>query len=181
MSQQVGYALATAAVEAMGSQESIAVNKIKASSELITLPRFKIPQELYIQSKNYLEKNKKPAKDKSDGLPIQYCAPVWMDMHEKQSKDDNVEVMVVRVGSLAFVGLPGEVFCELGRKIKRNSPAEHTIVIELANDSIGYLPTSEAFDQGGYEVTPGATMYERDAGEKIVASAIKQLNVLFNR
>ena len=100
-------------------------------------------------------------------------------MYEKQHADDQVEVMVIRIGDLGIVGLPGEVFCEFGKEIKDKSPAKHTIVIELANDAIGYLPTADAFEQGGYETTPGATRYEKDAGQRLVTSALGQLNKLF--
>jgi hypothetical protein len=63
--------------------------------------------------------------------------------------------------------------------IKRASPAEHTIVVELANDAVGYLPTREAYDQGGYEVTPGATVYAPGCAEKLLESASRQLEQLF--
>ena len=53
------------------------------------------------------------------------------------------------------------------------------MVIELANDAVGYLPTREAYEQGGYEVTPGATVYAPGCGEKLVESASRQLEQLF--
>ena len=101
-------------------------------------------------------------------------------MYEKQADHDKVEVMAIRIGDVAIVGLPGELFCEFGMEIKKCSPAKHTIVIELANDAIGYIPTEEAFEQGGYEPTPGTTMYLKGSGENITASAIAQLNKLFD-
>lgn len=47
-------------------------------------------------------------------------------MYEKQNEDDLVEVMGLRIGGVGIVGLPGEMFTEFGRKIKVESPAEHT-------------------------------------------------------
>ena len=102
-------------------------------------------------------------------------------MYGKQNENDVVEVITVRIGNVAFVGLPGELFCEFGMDIKKHSPAKHTMVIELANDVIGYIPTENAFEQGGYEPTPGSTMYVRGSGEKLAASALKQLNKLFKK
>ncbi|MFH1616324.1 MAG: hypothetical protein ABIG61_14710 [Planctomycetota bacterium] len=63
--------------------------------------------------------------------------------------------------------------------IKHHSPAKHTLVLELANDAIGYIPTIEPFEQGGYEPATGSTMYQPGAGEKLVRSALNQLNNLF--
>ena len=69
---------------------------------------------------------------------------------------------------------------ELGLPLKERSPATHTFVVELANDAIGYLPTREAFGQGGYEPTPGTTMYEPGAGEALVEGALRGFGELFN-
>jgi hypothetical protein len=81
-----------------------------------------------------------------------------------------------------MVGLPGEFFVEFGLQIKKASPARITLVVGLANGSIGYVPTPEAFDQGGYEPTPWR--YSRlapEAGAVCVESARRQLKSLFGR
>lgn len=61
-------------------------------------------------------------------------------------------VTVARVGQVAFVGLGGEVFNEIGRAIKDGSPFAHTLVITHCNGAAGYLPIPEAYPEGGYEV-----------------------------
>jgi neutral ceramidase len=62
------------------------------------------------------------------------------------------EVQVFRVGDSAWVGLPGEIFVEIGLAIRAESPAPHTFVIGLANDALGYIPTDKALqEEGGYE------------------------------
>jgi hypothetical protein len=62
------------------------------------------------------------------------------------------------------------------------------MVMGLTNDSRGYFPTQVSFTQGpkgftpmitGYETTPGTTRYEIGAGEKLTASALRQLEELF--
>ena len=100
-------------------------------------------------------------------------------MHRRQHQADLVEVMALRVGDLAIVGLPGENFCETGLAVKRNSPAAMTMVVGLANDAIGYLPTRDSFAQGGYEVSPGSTVYQPGAAELLAAAARRQLLALF--
>jgi neutral ceramidase len=62
-----------------------------------------------------------------------------------------VPIQALRIGDLGIVGLPGEVFVEIGLAIKRLSPFPYTMVIELANDWAGYIPTDTALLEGSYE------------------------------
>ncbi len=88
-----------------------------------------------------------------------------------------LEVQVFRLSSdVAVVGLPGEVFVDLGLAIKRDSPFATTLVIELCQDAPGYIPTKKAFAEGSYEtvnsrIAPGG-------GEKMAEAAIRLLKEL---
>ncbi len=80
------------------------------------------------------------------------------------------EVDVVSLGrDVAWVGLPGELFVELGMDIKNASPFRYTIVDELTNDSIHYVPDLKAFAEGNYE--PVNSFCAPGGGEKLVAAA----------
>ena len=85
-------------------------------------------------------------------------------------------VQALRVGDLALVGVPGELLVRLGMDIKRRSPFAQTTVLELANDSVGYLPDQEAFGEGGYE--PEACQFAAGAGEMIVDTAVALLDAI---
>jgi len=88
-----------------------------------------------------------------------------------------LETQVFRLApQIAVVGLPGEVFVELGLAIKKASPFRTTLVIELCNDSPGYIPTKKAFAEGSYEtvnsrIAPGG-------GEKLAEASIALLREL---
>ena len=78
-------------------------------------------------------------------------------------------MQVVALGDdVAWVSLPGEIFVELGLAIKQDSPFPHTIIAELANGSIGYIPARRAYAQGNYEVVSArcAEGSRRDAGRR---------------
>ena len=64
-----------------------------------------------------------------------------------------VPIQALRIGGLGVAALPGEVFCEVGLGIKEQSPFERTMVVGIANGSIGYVPTDQALDEGSYETT----------------------------
>ena len=88
---------------------------------------------------------------------------------------DRVQVFRLSRG-LAVVGLPGEVFVDLGLAIKRASPFPTTLVIELCQDAPGYIPTEKAFAEGSYEtvnsrIAPGG-------GEMMVEAAVRLLKTL---
>ena len=103
---------------------------------------------------------------------------VWaskvMKIHKSTKTSLSAEVQVLAIGPLAFVGVPGELFVQLGMQIIKGSPFPNTFVLELANQDIGYIPTEEAFDQGGYE--PTNAMFAPGGGESIVKQALALLN-----
>ncbi len=86
-----------------------------------------------------------------------------------------VEIQVFQLSpQTAIVTLPGEVFAELGLDLKKRSPFANTMVIELANADIRYVPTRRAFAEGEYEavnsrLAPGA-------GEEMVEEALQLLH-----
>jgi len=88
-----------------------------------------------------------------------------------------LEVQVFRLGrDVAVVGLPGEVFVELGLAIKQASPFAVTLVVELSSENPAYVPTRKAFAEGSYEtvnsiIAPGG-------GEKLVEAAVRLLKSL---
>ena len=53
-------------------------------------------------------------------------------------------VQALRIGDLGIAAVPGELLVEPGLDLKSRSPFAHTMVIELANDSIGYIPHAQA-------------------------------------
>ncbi len=63
-----------------------------------------------------------------------------------------MRVNVARAGDLALVTFGAEVFTEIGMAIKARSPAPVTLFASVSDGCIGYLPTAEAHDEGGYEV-----------------------------
>ena len=86
------------------------------------------------------------------------------------------EVHVVTIGNTAIVGLPGEIFVELGLDIKKDSPYQNTIVVELTNGCLpGYVCTPDAIKEGGYEV--GASLLSEEAGKILVDKAVELLNL----
>ncbi len=86
----------------------------------------------------------------------------------------DADIQVLRLNrDVAIVLLPGEVFVDLGLAIKRASPFEHTLVIELANDNPAYIPTEKAFKEGSYEIVN--SRIAPGGGERLAEAAIQLL------
>lgn len=85
-------------------------------------------------------------------------------------------VQALRIGDLGIAAVPGELLVELGLDLKARSPFSQTIVIELANDSVGYLPTRQSYEEGGYE--PEASVFAPGCGEQIADVALGLLEQL---
>jgi hypothetical protein len=67
---------------------------------------------------------------------------------------DIVPIHVFRIGELAIVTQPCELFCRFGLDIKRRSPAATTAIFGIADGYCGYCPTTEAIMGGGYSGVP---------------------------
>lgn len=188
--QRIGYILAVSAMEAMRNSKPVSTDKIAVSREKVPLSRIDISDEQLEWAKKIMlvvEKEGMPP-IQADGMPDAYYAKEWIEMRKTQDVTDSLEVMVIRIGDIAFAGLPGEMFNEFGLEIKAKSPCTNTIVTGLTNDRRAYFPTAVSFTQGpegftpyitGYETTPGSTRYDVGSGEKLAASAIAQLEKLF--
>ncbi len=79
----------------------------------------------------------------------------------------------------AIVTMPGELFVEFAFDLKQRSPFSNTMLIELANADIAYVPTKQAFREGDYE--PINSRLAPGSGEKMIDEAVKILNDLYLR
>ncbi|MFW5868852.1 MAG: hypothetical protein ACOCX2_13600 [Armatimonadota bacterium] len=104
----------------------------------------------------------------------------WLNLERLNEEEPIVpcELQAIRIGENAFASNPGEFFCSLGMDIKRGSPFANTFIVELANGSIGYVPTEDAY-AGGYEsqMAPSSKLVP-GSGETIVEETVALLKEL---
>ncbi len=67
--------------------------------------------------------------------------------------------VLLRIGDAAILPFPGELFAEIGLRIKLASPFRHTLIASTTNGSLGYLVTRESRARGGFEVMVADTIY----------------------
>ena len=90
----------------------------------------------------------------------------------------------LRVNDIGIVAVNGEPFAELALEVKRCSPLSNTFFFGYSNGCLGYLPTREAFNEGGMEVNEShqnymlPTPFTRDWGPAVVANSLELLHEL---
>ncbi len=101
------------------------------------------------------------------------------ELAASQGSERTTWLQVLRVGDVAIVGVPAEYFTGLGLDIKRRSPFKHTVIAELANDWIGYLPDADGHRLGGYQTWTGHHSWaEPGTGERMADEAVRMLGEL---
>lgn len=109
------------------------------------------------------------------GINSPYHAMAILQRRERPDTEQ-IELYAFGIGQMAFAFAPCEMFCENGMYIKAHSPYKHTVISELANSSVGYIPTKEAFDYNCYE--SNTCRFLRGTGESMAqeyAAMLQQL------
>lgn len=99
-----------------------------------------------------------------------------LELTGKSAGTAKLNVTVAHVGNIAFVGLGGEIFSQIGKAIKTGSPFPQTFIFTHCNGTGGYLPTANSYAEGGYEVDN--TAFAPDAADELVQKTVQMLKDL---
>ncbi|MBO5652837.1 MAG: hypothetical protein J6S44_01325, partial [Clostridia bacterium] len=86
-------------------------------------------------------------------------------------------VSVITMGDVAFAATPYEMHDTNGMELKAASPFKMTFMCAYTNGNHGYMASSAAFENGGYEVN--SSHFEKGTGEAAVAQLVSDLNTLY--
>jgi hypothetical protein len=77
----------------------------------------------------------------------------------------------LRIDETVIWSAPVEMFCEIAMDVRNHSPFFHTFYFGYTNGWFGYLPTAQAFAEGGYEprTSPFTAQAEIDVGRGVRA------------
>jgi neutral ceramidase len=78
------------------------------------------------------------------------------------------EMVGIRLGTSVFFTVPGELFTEIGKRMKTLSPTLQTHIIGLANGYVGYIATAKASAEGGYATDVASGSYFVENAEDII-------------
>ncbi|MCF6310845.1 MAG: neutral/alkaline non-lysosomal ceramidase N-terminal domain-containing protein [Verrucomicrobiales bacterium] len=160
-----------------------AVAVIKTIKHLDRLPITVQENELSLKVRRPDKKRLAWAQAVKDGT-AKKPAPHWQNVYVRNTLWLNdypekvpVRLQAIRLGDLAIMALPCEVYAETGLAIKARSPFANTFVVELANGYRGYLPTPNQHRLGGYTTWPAVSSpLAVDSEPKIREEALRLLN-----
>lgn len=106
-----------------------------------------------------------PGRFKMNESKVASCIrPFTVQLRKKYSKSGNhlpaeyagrndvtLEIQCISIGDVCFVGVPGELCCELGQEIKWNSPFRRTFIAYNSTAYFSYLGHANMLVSGGYE------------------------------
>jgi hypothetical protein len=87
-----------------------------------------------------------------------------------------VELHLLQIGSAVLAGIEGEPFAEIGLQIKAASPWSSTWFGGYTGGWVGYIPTRDAYSQGGYEVD--TSPFAPEAAAQVVLETLAALEDL---
>ncbi len=91
---------------------------------------------------------------------------------ERCVEENPAEIQVIRLGDMAIIGVPGELFVEFSIYLKAMAGFNMTVLNEVTNGALpGYLCTPEAKVVGGYEV--GSSLLHNDFGKHLVNNVLE--------
>ena len=87
-----------------------------------------------------------------------------------------LELTGLKIGPVAFLGIPGEPFTEIGVRIKETEGWKQIMPVCLTNGCEGYFPSPEAYAAGGYEAR--SSHFKPHVSHKIVEGCKELLQQL---
>lgn len=180
---------------------------VKAVAVPVTLPRRRVtPEEVAAAEKElkelYAHKTDKElfddflaetkAKEKKGGpgpYDSKYHPFVFADIDKAiiaRAKDQDakpnlsIEICAMRVGDVAFVTCPFELYLLYGQIIKARSAAKQTFVMELCNGDYGYIPSPVVIKSRSYGSGVNNGEVGPDGGYQLADESVKAIRRLFN-
>ena len=91
----------------------------------------------------------------------------------------DMELHVLRLGDVAVATNPFELFLDFGLRMKTQSKAQQTFIVQLTGSSGWYLPTIKAAAGGGYSAIIQSNLVGPEGGEVLVNRTLELINAMW--
>ena len=83
-----------------------------------------------------------------------FACEIWrVSQLPRETLFQKVPVAILAFGKVAFIGFGGEPFAEYAAKAREAGEGLYVVTACLTDGGQGYLPTKDAYDEGGYEAS----------------------------
>lgn len=95
-------------------------------------------------------------------------------------KETEAEIQLFALNdAVCLVGVPGEMFAEIGQEIKWHSPYRKAFILYNSTAYLSYLPNAGAYQAGGYEVGVNSALIQPFESLKIVNAAVDGMHKMY--
>lgn len=150
--ERIGAKLAAEVTAVVGSIEPRDEVTVRCANLRHGLPARKVSDEQLAWAEAIIEQTGGTVQPLPDGVGDDFKALLLERLYRVQLQPIPAEYVCIAVDDTAFFSFPGELFTEIGLKIKAASPFTRTYIIDLANGCVGYVPSRKAIGEGGYAV-----------------------------
>ena len=172
--QHMGRVIAGAVMSVYGKCAPVESGAVSFSVKDVSVPSNRPKPEELSQARKFAELH---AAGKDEEIPFKgmELTTVVAEAGRMLRLENGPDVFSMPLSSVSigdairFVGIPGEPFTEIGRRIKAESPAAMTFVSCITNGYYGYFPTANAYREGGYEAR--SSIFGPTVAEELMAAA----------
>ncbi len=170
MARFIGRALAGTLLQVYDKVEYVDVDNIKIIEKIVEVPANKAKPEELPQAKLYkkLHEEGRDCDIPFEAMELTTVVAEAVRMCQLENAPDNFEINLtgVKIGPVAFIGIAGEPFTEIGVGIKDTEGWSAIMPCCQVNGNFGYFPVKSAFDEGGYEAR--SSKYTSVVAERLI-------------
>lgn len=174
--ERVGAKLAAAVAETARRIEPVEGARVRCASLKYGLPARQVSAEQLAWAEAIIEQTGGTVQALADGVGDDFKSLLLKRLHAVQDQPIPAEQIAIAIDDAAFLSFPGELYTEIGLKIKAASPFTRTYVIDLANGSVGYVPTRKAIGEGGY--AEDVRQVDAGAEDAVISKSLELLGQL---
>ena len=154
ISEYMGRVLAGAVISVSSLTEEVKADKLSFKVRIVDLPSYQQNEKLE-EAKALYDLYRREGRDALpyEGMEIETVLGEASRIIKLENGPLSFAytLSAIKIGDMVFAGIGGEAFTDIGNRIRDNSPYENTVVCCLTNCTGGYIPTSVAYEEGGYE------------------------------
>lgn len=179
-SRHMGNVVAGALMNVYEKVEFLPVDSVKCVEKIVQVPsNMPLPEEM--EEARYINEMHITGKDAELPYKGMMLTTMVADAGRKIRLEHGprmfpLNITAIKIGDVAFLGIPGEPFTGIGMGLKEASEWKMVCPTCLTNGSRGYFPMRDSYEEGGYEAR--SSNYKAGVAERIIEESIHILQEL---